>query len=159
MKKVFQVLNRLAREGVIGDYAIGGAIATMFYTESFPTKDVDVFVVPEKTEGTGVIHFGGLFRRLKELGYNEFRSQFIMIEGFPVDFVVPDELIEEGMRHSEEMRYEGVTVRVLPAEYLAAIALRVRRPQDIQKVRLLRDSGRLDERKFTSIIKRHGVKR
>ena len=157
MKKIFQVLNQLVREGVIAGYALGGAVGTMFYTEAFSTKDVDVFVFPE-TVGSGIIHFNSLYNRLQELGYRESRGQFLIMEGIPVDFVVPDDLVEEGMRHARRMKYEGVTVNVLSPEYLAAIALRVRRPQDAQKVRLLRESGQLDERKLAAIRRRHGVK-
>ena len=33
MKKTLEVLNRLVAEGVVNDYAIGGAMGAMFYME------------------------------------------------------------------------------------------------------------------------------
>ena len=41
---VFQVLNRMRDDGVVADYAIGGATAVLFYAEPTRTYDLDVFV-------------------------------------------------------------------------------------------------------------------
>lgn len=40
MKKTFEVLNRLVDEGVLGRYAVGGAMAAMFYTEPGMTEEL-----------------------------------------------------------------------------------------------------------------------
>ena len=39
VKKVFQLLNDMVRNGQISDYAIGGAIGAVFYVEPFATQD------------------------------------------------------------------------------------------------------------------------
>ena len=44
MEKIFAVINQMEAEGVIGRYAIGGAIGSIFWLEPITTKDVDVFV-------------------------------------------------------------------------------------------------------------------
>jgi len=38
-------VERMKREGVITEYAIGGAMALVFWTEPVPTFDLDVFVL------------------------------------------------------------------------------------------------------------------
>ena len=38
-------------DGVIGRYAIGGAIGAVFWLEPFTTRDVDVFVTLPTTPG------------------------------------------------------------------------------------------------------------
>ena len=44
LKDVFRVLAQMQDEGVVADYAIGGATAVLFYAEPTRTYDVDVFV-------------------------------------------------------------------------------------------------------------------
>lgn len=52
MEKTLRVLNALEREGIVRCYAIGGAVAAIFYMEPFLTYDLDVFVwLPPSTDG------------------------------------------------------------------------------------------------------------
>ena len=44
MKHTLEVLNRLVSEHIVDDYAIGGAMGAMFYTEAVTTTDLDIFV-------------------------------------------------------------------------------------------------------------------
>ena len=43
MERTLQVLNQLERDGVLGRYAIGGALGATFYVEPLLTFDLDVF--------------------------------------------------------------------------------------------------------------------
>jgi hypothetical protein len=45
MEATLAVLNALVDEGVIDQYAIGGAVAAIFWVEPFDTVDLDVFVL------------------------------------------------------------------------------------------------------------------
>jgi hypothetical protein len=44
MKATLQVINQMQADGIIGQYAIGGAIGATFYLEPTATFDVEVFV-------------------------------------------------------------------------------------------------------------------
>jgi hypothetical protein len=44
IKKAFAVLNQMVADRIIENYAVGGAIAAVFYVEAFSTEDLDVFV-------------------------------------------------------------------------------------------------------------------
>jgi len=44
VEKIFAVINQMETDGVIGRYAIGGAVGSIFWLEPITTKDVDVFV-------------------------------------------------------------------------------------------------------------------
>ncbi|MEW6556114.1 MAG: hypothetical protein AB1349_02025 [Elusimicrobiota bacterium] len=44
IEKVFNVINRMCQAGTLKEYAIGGAVATIYYTEPFTTKDIDIFL-------------------------------------------------------------------------------------------------------------------
>ena len=45
MEETLIVINELEREGLIGRYAIGGAIAATRYVEPVQTFDLNIFVV------------------------------------------------------------------------------------------------------------------
>jgi hypothetical protein len=51
MKTALSVLNELEHDGVIGRYAIGGAMGAAYYIEPVLTFDLDVFVMLPETEG------------------------------------------------------------------------------------------------------------
>jgi hypothetical protein len=44
VKATIEAINRMQADGVIGGYAIGGAVAATFYLEPTATVDLDVFV-------------------------------------------------------------------------------------------------------------------
>ncbi len=39
MEKIFTLLNQMEADGVIGPYAINGAVGAIFWLEPFATKD------------------------------------------------------------------------------------------------------------------------
>jgi len=39
MDKIFALLNQMEADGVIGQYAIGGAVGAIFWLEPFATKE------------------------------------------------------------------------------------------------------------------------
>src|SRR5262245_49083446 len=43
LDRTFKVINQMVTDGVIESYALGGAMASLFYTEPFATQDVDTF--------------------------------------------------------------------------------------------------------------------
>lgn len=44
MKATLEVINQMQADGVIGKYAIGGAVAATIYVEPAATLDIDIFV-------------------------------------------------------------------------------------------------------------------
>jgi hypothetical protein len=49
---VFRTLNEMQSEGIIGDYAIGGGMAALFYAEVTATYDIDVFAFIPSQSGS-----------------------------------------------------------------------------------------------------------
>lgn len=45
MEKTLSVINKLEDSGIIGRYAIGGAVAATRYIEPIQTFDLDIFVI------------------------------------------------------------------------------------------------------------------
>lgn len=70
MRKALLVLNELKDKGLIRDYAIGGAIAVLRWTEPFFTEDLDIFIVLEKKRNDkSLIVLTPIYEHLKNKGY------------------------------------------------------------------------------------------
>jgi hypothetical protein len=52
MRSTLELINQMQESGVIGKYAIGGAVGATFYLEPSATMDLDVFVLlPTSSNG------------------------------------------------------------------------------------------------------------
>ncbi|MBI3374369.1 MAG: hypothetical protein HY017_21805 [Betaproteobacteria bacterium] len=67
MKETLHVLLQLRSEGVLAQFAVGGAIAGSFYIEAVATEDLDIFAFLRPSPG-GLVVMTPLHERLKELG-------------------------------------------------------------------------------------------
>ena len=54
IERVFRVINKMYKEGILKDYAIGGAVATIYYTEPLATQDVDIFFISPVEEKNNI---------------------------------------------------------------------------------------------------------
>jgi hypothetical protein len=157
MKATLEVINRMQAEGVIGEYAIGGAVGATFYLEPSATLDVDIFVALKSAPGSSLLTLAPVYAYLTERGC-EAGKEHIVIEGWPVQFLpLRDALDEEAVRQASETELEGVPTRVVTAEHLVAIALRTARAKDFARILQFIESGVLDTPKLDRILQRHGL--
>jgi len=155
LKQAIQVLNDLKREGVIAEYAIGGAIAALFYTEPVLTQDLDVFVLSAAPTAGKLITLKPLYVALRSRGYREQR-EYVVIDGCLVQFLpAAGDLLEEAIREASDRQYERTPVRVLRPEHLIAIALQTCRPKDRARVALLVEQAQMDNDYLHSVLKRY----
>ena len=99
VKTTLELINRMHADGIIGKYAIGGAVGASFYLEPMATVDLDVFVALPLTRG-GLISLEGIYNYLKTRG-GEVEDEYIVIGGWPVQFLAPkNELEQEGITES-----------------------------------------------------------
>jgi len=158
MKQTIEVLNQLERDGVVGRYAIAGAIAATFYIEPLPTYDLDVFVIIKTTPGK-LISLTPIYARLKELGFKPHREH-VVIHGVPVQFIpVYDRLSEEALSEARAVEYDHTPTRVIRPEYLLAIMLQTARPKDLVRARLLAEQAKMDAAYLSKLLRRHGLTR
>lgn len=144
-------------DGVIGRYAIGGAVGSIFWLEPITTKDVDVFVMLPTSPGGSLLTLGPIYDYLQARGFIP-EGQFIMIEGWAVEFVPPaTPLVEEALQQAVERDVSGVLTRVFTAEHLAAICLQVGRPKDHDRVLRFVEAEALDVEVFDAILRRHDL--
>ena len=52
VKTTLEIVNRMQADGIVGKYAIGGAVGATFYLEPSATLDVDIFVVLPTAPGS-----------------------------------------------------------------------------------------------------------
>lgn len=155
--KVITTINQMQADGVIENYAIGGAVGATFYLEPIATLDVDVFVTFKPEAGNLIITPQPIFEYLKERGCST-EGEYIVIAGWPVQFLPPTgALVEEALARAAVQDVAGSPARVFTAEHLAAIALQTGRAKD--KARLLQfiEEGVLNSSEFQSILARHGL--
>lgn len=159
MKKVFQLLNAMVRDGEVSNYAIGGAIAAVFYVEPFSTQDIDVFVMM-KTEPTGLVTTIPGWEYLKGRGYTEVRGEAIVVEDWPVQFIpVSNPLEEEAYLNAATLDFDGEPVRVFLAEHLVAIMLQADRLKDLTRVQMFLTQEAVDHEILDDIITRHKLEK
>jgi hypothetical protein len=133
LEKTIQILNELEDAGVIEKYAIGGAVAAIFYIESTVTFDLDIFVLLKK-EKKSLISLSPIYNWFESKGC-EFEIEHIIIEGIPVKFISAyNELVEEAVNNSVERTYKNVKTKVINPEYLIAIMIDTFRAKDKERV-------------------------
>jgi hypothetical protein len=168
MKQTLEVINRLEADGIIGRYAIGGAVAAYNYVEPSVTYDLDILVsfdaVPGQSQ-SGLITLSPVLSYLKQLGYLEFRQEGLVIEGWPVRFLpVANDLDAEALARAEDVEIEinpsegSVRTRVLRPEHVVATALRVGRPRDRIRIAQFLEEHAVDVDKLCDVIDRHGLR-
>src|SRR5437879_3244569 len=136
MKKTFAILNDMVADGAIENYAIAGAIGAIFYVEPFATQDIDVFILMPETQDELIAKIPG-WDYLRDRGYSEMRGEALIIEDWPVQFMpVSNALEEEAYMNAETLPFEDTPVRVVLAEHLVAIMLKLGRPKDFAGVQM-----------------------
>lgn len=157
MKRTIEVINELKSSGLIKDYAIGGAIATLKWVEPFFTRDLDVFIILEKeSKEKELIILTPIYECLKKKGY-AWQGQWLIIEGIPVDIFPVDVLEKKAVEEAKETEYKGAKTKIITPEYLIALFLRTNRDKDIRKIQMLLEQVEIDMEKLTEILNEHGL--
>jgi hypothetical protein len=144
----------MVKDGVIEQYAIGGAVAAIFYIEPLNTNDLDVFFhVKDPSAGLDIL--APLYKYLAALGYKGQREA-IDIEGWPVQFLpVFNPLLEEAVEQAKEVHFRRTKTRVIPAEHLVAIMLQTGRLKDQARIAQFMEHGVVDEKVLADVLARH----
>ncbi|OHE80300.1 MAG: hypothetical protein A3G75_12170 [Verrucomicrobia bacterium RIFCSPLOWO2_12_FULL_64_8] len=157
IQEAIATINRMQADGIIEQYAIGGAVGATFYLEPIDTADVDVFVVFRSEPGQTILSPKPIFDYLTGRGCTV-QGEYVVIAGWPVQFLPPGgPLVEEALAQAREYDVAGTPVRVFTAEHLAAMALQTGRGKDKARLLQFMEAGVLDGRQFQAILKRHNL--
>ena len=155
MKDIFLVLQRMQAEGIIGGYAIGGAVGATFYLEPVATLDVDVFVLLAAGGEGSLLVLSPVYEYLLSRGHKA-EGEYIVIGDWPVQFLPPiGSLEEEAITAAAIHQVDSVAVPVMSAEHLTAIALKTGRGKDFARILQFIESGVPDPARLNDILLRH----
>ncbi len=152
---VLRAANGLVAAKLIEDWALGGALAAIYYVEPFTTYDADIFFIPADKGLTAGIP--AIYAHLQAQGWRV-EHEHLLVRGFPVQFLAASGLTEEAVREAEHIEFEGVPARVFRAEHIVAIAASVGRPKDKARIEQLLEQADLDKSKLETILRRHKLK-
>src|SRR5256885_4862143 len=129
---VLRAANELVSAGLIENYALGGALAAIYYVEPFTTYDADIiFIASDKTLNAGI---PAIYSHLQSKGWRV-AGEHLLVKDFPVQFLAASGLTEEAVREAKPIEYEGVPAKEFRPENVIAVAASVGR-QDRKSTRL-----------------------
>ena len=158
-KKTLLTINQMQADGVIGRYAIGGAVGLVFYeVEVDTTDDVDVYILLKPLPGQSLVSLDPIKYYLAAQGCSMNLKGYFVIADWQVQFLPADKpLLREALEESVEHQVEEVPVRVFSIEHLAAIAFDLGRPKDKARLPRLIAAPDFDESRFSKILQRHDL--
>lgn len=153
---VFRTLHEMQSEGVIGEYAIGGAMAALFYAEVTRTYDIDVFAAIPVQRGS-IVALTDLYGWARKRGF-EAHAEHLLIHGVPVQFLAANEGLEkEAVAQARDHHYQGVAVRVMRPEHLVALYTRAGGSGRRERAALLISAGVVPEEELHALLKRYNL--
>lgn len=156
MRDTLKILLQIREEGVLADFAIGGAIAASFYTPAVATEDLDIFAFL-KPSASGLLVLTPMYARLQELG-GRIENEYVVIGKWPVQILPAyTPLVEEAVACAVDRAFEDLIVRVVDADYLCAIALQTGRPKDYLRIYTLIESGHVQSDKLAVLVNKFGL--
>ena len=151
---VLRSANELVSAGLIEDYALGGALAAIYYVEPFTTYDADIiFIASDKTLSAGI---PAIYSHLQSKGWRVEREH-LLVKDFPVQFLAASGLTEEAVREAKRIEYEGVPAKVFRPEYIIAVAASVGRHKDLARIEQLLEQAKIDKALLDDILRRHNL--
>ncbi len=156
MEKTLKVINELQTSGLIKKYAIGGAMASIFYIEPITTYYIDIMIILEN-ENRLLVSLSPIYEWLSKKGYST-DKEHIIIEGIPVQFLpVYNELVEEAVNNSEEKKFKDTNTYVTKPEYQIAIMLDTYRAKDRERITRFLEQGEIDLKYLETILQKFNL--
>lgn len=152
---VLRAANELVAAGLIEDYALGGALAAIYYVEPFTTYDADIiFITADEGLTAGI---PAIYAYLQERGWR-IEREHLVVKGFPVQFLAASDLAEEAVREARQIEYEGVPAKVFRPEHIIAIAASLGRHKDLARIEQLLDQAEIDKSYLDDVLRRYNLK-
>lgn len=151
---VLRAANELVAASLIEDYALGGALAAIYYVEPFTTYDADIiFIAAEKGLTAGI---PAIYSHLQSKGWRVEREH-LLVKGFPVQFLAAAGLTEEAVRTARGIEFQGVPAKVFRPEHIIAIAASVGRHKDLARIEQLLEQTEIDRSLLDEILRRYNL--
>lgn len=157
VKATLEAINKMQADGVIEQYAIGGAVGATLYLEPAATLDVGIFVTLPVVEESSLLTLSPIYEYLRGHG-GTVEYEHIVVGGWPIQFLPPANNLErEAIAHAVETTIQGVSTRAMTAEHLVAIALQTGRSKDNIRILQFIEQKAVHRGKLNEILERHGL--
>ena len=157
LAEVFRTLAEMKELGVIADYAVGGAVAAIFYSEPRETFDLDIFFLIGKEPSSPLARLESIYEYGRSKGL-PVESEFIQIGGWSVQFLEAySPLRADAVKQARTLSLEGTSVRVIDPEFLAAMMIETGRNKDWIRLTDFFESNVLDAERFETILQKYGL--
>lgn len=144
-------------EGVVREYAIGGATAVLFYAEPTRTYDVDVFALLPSMDQAGLLALEPVYRWAESRGFT-IDAEHLIVHGVPVQILPAyNALVTDAIQTARVHDYQGVSVRVVDPEHLIALALQAGGARRRERAWLLLQAGAADRIRLRALLTAHGI--
>ena len=152
MRELIQLIDEMLRANVVQSYAVFGALAQMRYTEAVVTMDADILI---GVEDDSIAVLSPVYAFCKDRGYLP-EGEAIRVGAWPVQFIPAfDALSRDAMKHAELGDIDGLAVRVVRADYLAVMALKVGRAKDRLRILALIESTAVQSVEIEKLAKQY----
>jgi hypothetical protein len=152
MEEALRIINQMQAAGVIGKYAIGGAVGASFYLEPTSSLDIDIFISFDTIGGNRLAPLQHIYEYLTPLG-GEARGEHLLLEGWLIQFLPAESALnKEALEAAVETKVRGVKTWVMTAEHLIAIALKLGRSKDDARVERFIEIGKYDQKTLDDIL-------
>ena len=156
MREVLIALNQLVANGVICQYAIGGAVGAAFYIEATQTEDIDAFAVLPLSESI-LTSLSPIYAELTAMG-GVVEGAHVRFGDWPLQILTDaNPLVAEAIAEASAVVYEGVPTRIFRAEHLCAVALQTGRLKDYLRVGMFLDQNAVSQDVLSAILARFGL--
>jgi hypothetical protein len=157
LSAVFGVLNEMLERKILSKYAVGGAVAAIFYIEPRETFDLDIFFVLASEPSNQFTRLEAIYDFASEKGF-DLQSEFIKISGWAVQFLESETpLWKEAVENAVKVKFENTLTFVINPEYLAAMMVEVGRSKDWIRLSDFFSAGVLNVEIFKNILQKHGL--
>jgi hypothetical protein len=157
MKETLKVINQMQQDGIIGQYAIGGAVGATLYVNPASTVDIDIFITIPPLGSSRLISLSPVYDYLTGLGFKS-EHEHLLIHDWPVQFLpAANTLEQEAIEKADMVQFAGLETRVMKPEHLVAIALKTGRPKDALRILQFLEKKAINPAKLKAVLSRHGL--
>lgn len=157
LTSVLRVLNEMRERKIISRYAVGGAVAAIFYVEPRETFDLDIFFILAKEPSNNFLRLEAIYDFARNNGF-QLESEFVRINGWAVQFLESETpLWKKAVETARRVKFETVETFVIAPEYLAAMMIEVGRNKDWIRLADFLEAGILNETKLQEILVKYNL--
>ena len=155
MLKVISLFEKMEKDKVIENYVIGGATALSYYSSPTVTEDIDVFITLNSK--SFLINLAPIYEYIKQNSKAVEKGEYLIIEGIPVQLIVPESGIhEEACKSPTIVNEHGFKIKLFPIEYLMAIMIHLNKPKYKYRLSVI-EEDEYDYDKLNIILKRYNL--